>query len=121
MTPTQHQARDGAADGVGPRMTIPVDGIWPRPFHVKERRRTDTTVDMSWQDQANCNGCDVDMFFPERGDSAAARDAKKICYACPVRTQCLTHAMTTGEKYGILGGLSAKERQRLRGAKRRMA
>jgi WhiB family redox-sensing transcriptional regulator len=54
-----------------------------------------------WQDQANCLGVDPDLFFPERG-------------ACVVRGDCLEYALANGEKFGIWGGLSERERRRLR-------
>ena len=37
--------------------------------------------------------------------------AKQLCRACPVITQCRTHALQVGEPYGIWGGLSESERE----------
>lgn len=68
--------------------------------------------DLSWQDLANCRGADADLFFPERG--ASTRQAKAICRECSVRTECLEFAITTGEKFGIWGGLSERERRKIR-------
>lgn len=68
--------------------------------------------DLSWQDYANCRGVDADLFFPERG--ASTRKAKAICAACEVRAQCLEYAITHGEKFGIWGGMSERERRRIR-------
>ena len=65
-----------------------------------------------WQDQANCLGVDPDLFFPERG--ASTREAKEVCRGCVVRLQCLEYALSNGEKFGIWGGLSERERRRLR-------
>jgi WhiB family redox-sensing transcriptional regulator len=69
-------------------------------------------MDLSWQDYANCRGADADLFFPERG--ASTRKAKGICMACEVREQCLDFAISQGEKFGIWGGLSERERRRVR-------
>jgi WhiB family redox-sensing transcriptional regulator len=66
----------------------------------------------SWQDQANCLGVDPDLFFPERG--ASTREAKEVCRGCVVRLDCLEYALANGEKFGIWGGLSERERRRLR-------
>ncbi len=66
----------------------------------------------SWQDAANCLGVDPDLFFPERG--ASTREAKEVCRGCVVRLQCLEFALVNGEKFGIWGGLSERERRRLR-------
>ena len=66
----------------------------------------------SWQAKANCMGVDPDLFFPERG--ASTREAKEVCRGCVVRDDCLEYALANGEKFGIWGGLSERERRRLR-------
>lgn len=68
--------------------------------------------ELSWQDYANCRGADADLFFPERG--ASTRKAKAICRACEVRGECLDYALENGEKFGIWGGMSERERRRVR-------
>ncbi len=72
---------------------------------------TDPT-DRSWQDYANCLGVDPDLFFPERG--ASTREAKEVCRGCVVREDCLEYALANGEKFGIWGGMSERERRRVR-------
>ncbi len=66
----------------------------------------------SWQELANCLGVDPDLFFPERG--ASTREAKEVCRGCVVREDCLEFALANGEKFGIWGGLSERERRRIR-------
>ncbi len=66
----------------------------------------------TWQRQANCMGVDPDLFFPERG--ASTREAKEVCRGCVVREDCLEYALANGEKFGIWGGLSERERRRIR-------
>jgi WhiB family redox-sensing transcriptional regulator len=68
--------------------------------------------DLSWQDEANCKGANADLFFPERG--ASTRSAKAICRECEVRADCLEFAIVTGEKFGNWGGMSERERRRVR-------
>ena len=68
--------------------------------------------DRSWQTQANCLGVDPDLFFPERG--ASTKEAKGVCRGCEVRLECLEYALQNGEKFGIWGGLSERERRRIR-------
>ena len=68
--------------------------------------------DRSWQDRANCLGVDPDLFFPERG--ASTREAKEVCRGCVVREDCLEYALANGEKFGIWGGMSERERRRVR-------
>jgi WhiB family redox-sensing transcriptional regulator len=65
-----------------------------------------------WQERANCLGVDPDLFFPERG--ASTREAKGVCRGCEVRVECLEYALAHGEKFGIWGGLSERERRRVR-------
>ena len=65
-----------------------------------------------WQENANCLGVDPDLFFPERG--ASTREAKSVCRGCEVREDCLEYALAHGEKFGIWGGLSERERRRVR-------
>lgn len=66
----------------------------------------------SWQAFANCLGVDPDLFFPERG--ASTKEAKQVCQGCVVREDCLEYALANGEKFGIWGGLSERERRRIR-------
>lgn len=68
--------------------------------------------DRTWQDFANCLGVDPDLFFPERG--ASTREAKEVCRGCVVRGDCLEFALVNAEKFGIWGGMSERERRRLR-------
>lgn len=67
---------------------------------------------VSWQENANCMGVDPDLFFPERG--ASTREAKAVCAACTVRVECLEYALANAEKFGIWGGMSERERRRIR-------
>ena len=66
----------------------------------------------SWHERALCAETDPEAFFPEKGGST--REAKKICTGCEVRTECLEYALSNDERFGIWGGLSERERRRLR-------
>ena len=67
---------------------------------------------LSWQTDSLCAQTDPEAFFPEKGGST--RDAKKICVSCEVRNQCLEYALANDERFGIWGGLSERERRKLR-------
>ena len=69
-------------------------------------------LDTDWKDSSNCLGVDPDLFFPERG--ASTREAKEVCRGCIVRVDCLEYALLNGEKFGIWGGMSERERRRIR-------
>ncbi|WP_137724737.1 WhiB family transcriptional regulator [Prescottella subtropica] len=68
--------------------------------------------DEQWQDRALCAQTDPEAFFPEKGGST--REAKRICLGCEVRTDCLEYALSNDERFGIWGGLSERERRRLK-------
>ena len=77
------------------------------------RRRTDEEEDpLAWQSESLCAQTDPEAFFPEKGGST--RDAKKICGSCEVRSECLEYALQNDERFGIWGGLSERERRKLR-------
>ena len=72
-------------------------------------------LDRSWQAKANCMGVDPELFFPERG--ASTREAKEVCRGCVVKENCLEFALANGEKFGIWGCMSERERRRIRRAR----
>lgn len=73
----------------------------------------------NWRTHAACRGPETALFFPpattERREDRDARErrAKAICRQCPVRSQCLDHALRVGEMHGIWGGLNEAERRGL--------
>ncbi|MFB6626464.1 WhiB family transcriptional regulator [Streptomyces sp. NPDC056374] len=66
----------------------------------------------SWFDDGLCAQTDPDLFFPEKGGST--KGAKDVCQECPIRTECADYAIDRDERWGVWGGLSEKERRRLR-------
>ena len=71
-----------------------------------------TPDDELWQEKALCAQTDPEAFFPEKGGST--REAKRICLGCEVRDACLDYALAHDERFGIWGGLSERERRRLK-------
>ena len=69
------------------------------------------TWHLPWMADGNCASVDPDLWFPDRGGSA--RDVKAICRGCEVIDRCLQYALTNRERYGIWGGKSEMERQKL--------
>jgi WhiB family redox-sensing transcriptional regulator len=80
------------------------DSYWPQASFMFQR--TD------WQDNAACRGEPTDMWFPARGEESFY--AKAICNECPVREQCLEYSLEIPNLIGIWGGLSGKERRKLK-------
>ncbi|TDE96127.1 WhiB family transcriptional regulator [Occultella glacieicola] len=85
-----------------PRMELafPVDGY------------VDDDGALSWQERALCAQTDPEAFFPEKGGST--REAKRVCVSCEVRVECLEYALEHDERFGIWGGLSERERRKLK-------
>ena len=69
-------------------------------------------AELSWQERALCAETDPEAFFPEKGGST--REAKRVCLSCEVRSECLDYALAHDERFGIWGGLSERERRRLK-------
>lgn len=65
-----------------------------------------------WQERANCLGVDPELFFPP--PDASTKEAKGTCRSCGVRPECLEYALRHGEKFGIWGGMTERERRRMR-------
>ncbi len=85
-----------------PRLSLVVDGF-DELFEA---------VEDQWQERALCAQTDPEAFFPEKGGST--REAKRICLGCEVRDECLEYALAHDERFGIWGGLSERERRRLK-------
>jgi WhiB family transcriptional regulator, redox-sensing transcriptional regulator len=69
-------------------------------------------AELTWQERALCAQTDPEAFFPEKGGST--REAKRVCLACEVRSECLEYALANDERFGIWGGLSERERRRVK-------
>lgn len=92
---------------LGATMPDPIQTALLSPEHTSSRRD-------GWMDDALCAETDPEAFFPEKG--ASSKTAKSICAMCDVKERCLQYALDNGFDWdGIYGGLSARERRRLRG------
>lgn len=65
-----------------------------------------------WIDDAACGGVDVALFFPEEGEHPTT--ALEVCSRCPVREPCLAEALANNEPHGVWGGMTPRQRNRLR-------
>ena len=86
---------------------------WQEPFED-----TGTSALWSWRLRAACRHLDSAVFFPPDGEHPPQQDArearaKAICGGCPVIGQCAAYAIQYGERYGVWGGLSERERAAL--------
>jgi hypothetical protein len=71
-------------------------------------------TDEPWIRYARCyvEQIDPDVFFPGQGQSLTP--AKRICATCPATKACLNYALRNGERFGVWGGKSEKERKAIR-------
>jgi WhiB family transcriptional regulator, redox-sensing transcriptional regulator len=79
-----------------------------------------------WRDRAACAGQATALFFPEVESGAPARHVLKsqqahieqvkttICGRCPVRSECLEEGLRVSEGFGIWGGFTAEERDKMK-------
>jgi WhiB family transcriptional regulator, redox-sensing transcriptional regulator len=113
----------GSATAVRPEGLEPHGGVGPtldRELSEAEEYGGDNvllglfalTEEQTWQERALCAQTDPEAFFPEKGGST--REAKRICSTCEVRSECLEYALEHDERFGIWGGLSERERRRMR-------
>ncbi|MFC5381950.1 WhiB family transcriptional regulator [Aquipuribacter nitratireducens] len=63
-----------------------------------------------WPSQGACRAEDPDALFVQ---GAAQQQAKQVCRACPVRSECLAHALDTRTEFGVWGGATERERRQL--------
>ena len=77
-----------------------------------------------WQSEAACLGTTPDWFYadvlyervnPEDGTIQYYNEMRwrELCPGCPVRDQCLAHAILHRERWGVWGGLSPAARRNI--------
>lgn len=66
-----------------------------------------------WMTQKACSPKTADLFFEKQESQIQVDQAKAICESCPVKRDCLDHAVLNREREGIWGGLKPGERRRL--------
>lgn len=74
------------------------------------RTTTTTAQQWNWRTAARCRVADAEDLFV-RG--SAQREARMFCQACPVRTECLAHALDERVEFGVWGGMTERERRAL--------
>lgn len=69
-----------------------------------------STTTWNWRVAARCRTADGDGLFVS---GAAQREVRGFCFACPVRTECLAHALDERVEFGVWGGMTERERRAL--------
>jgi WhiB family redox-sensing transcriptional regulator len=74
--------------------------------------------DFGWQKDANCKGADTEMFFMEFEEAAInhikLREARKVCFDCTAKKECLDFAVVNNINYGVWGGSTPAQRKEIR-------
>ena len=80
-------------------------------------------VDQEWRKDAACRGNGAALFFASHDGLSYSESAQqahlakeRYCNKCPVANACLEFAIVNNERYGIWGGLSERERAKVRRA-----
>lgn len=76
-------------------------------------------MDTIWMSQGNCADTPPSTFFPS--DGVGVEVARRICGTCPVKDQCLEHALESRIDHGVWGGCSERERRRILKRRRDLA
>lgn len=63
-----------------------------------------------WRSRAACRSVDTEVMYPLPGDKPGISRAVAVCLSCPVRVECLRHAVAAQEGHGVWGGLTARQR-----------
>jgi WhiB family transcriptional regulator, redox-sensing transcriptional regulator len=71
----------------------------------------------NWRVAARCRTADAEGLFVT---GARQREARAICRTCPVRTECLAHALDHRIEFGVWGGMTERERRALLRARPRV-
>jgi WhiB family redox-sensing transcriptional regulator len=68
-------------------------------------------MDTVWMARGNCASEPPALFFPS--DGVGVEVARRICATCPVKDECLEHALVNRIDHGVWGGASERERRRI--------
>jgi WhiB family transcriptional regulator, redox-sensing transcriptional regulator len=73
----------------------------------------------AFMDEGACRTADPNLFYNDENERGLVGHrksdrAKAVCAGCPVVMECLGWAMATDEPHGVWGGMTSRERHRLR-------
>ena len=117
-------------EGSGSYSQNPVITNW---YYVDRSQTLSTIYERihpTWIDGAKCRGLPGDLFYSEhQHNNSQVQEARSVCLGthpnhpgrCPVLEACLDYAINNGEKYGVWGGTSERERRRIKRQRHRDA
>jgi len=113
----RHGAGNGTATGQGENFGWPGLVASMRPRTKTSAPESAAAAQPGWRGQSACQSEDPELFFPlsPLGPGLAQLAvAKAVCGRCRVRAECLRFALSTGQEYGVWGGMSEEERTAMR-------
>lgn len=78
------------------------------PAQVEE---DDSQNSNDWFARGLCRDIDPDEFFVETHNEQ--KQARTLCFECPVRVECLADALDNRIEFGVWGGMTERERRAL--------
>lgn len=73
----------------------------------------------AWRESAACAGHAPRQYFPrELSGESSEEGTYPICVTCPVRLDCLTYALNSGQQCGVWGGYNVESRRQRENARR---
>ena len=77
-------------------------------------------ADHTWHEDALCRGSSPELFFFEAGQSKKKNHAvENYCKKCPAQKRCLDYALNNDIRFGVWGGLTPAERNRILSAQKK--
>jgi len=67
--------------------------------------------DSEWRLRGECLSADPETFFPEPQAQQSPAEALALCSNCPVQARCLAWALDAGDRNGVWGGTTPRERR----------
>ncbi|MFE9232025.1 WhiB family transcriptional regulator [Cellulosimicrobium funkei] len=88
---------------------------WQHAMGITRPAPDTTERPLDWRALGACTTEDPEAFFHPEGERGLMRQrrveaAKAICGRCPFAAECLDYAITTGQEYGVWGGVGEDER-----------
>jgi WhiB family redox-sensing transcriptional regulator len=71
------------------------------------------TPPSGWQSQGSCRGAGANNFFRDERGPYTSLGWAAFCTGCPVRAECLAHAVGAEEQWGVWGGFTPNARRSL--------
>jgi WhiB family redox-sensing transcriptional regulator len=117
-------------EGNGSYSQNPITTNWLFIDHQQVLPAIYERIHPQWLDFAKCRGLPGNLFFSDRQhNNTQVQEARSVCLGthpdhpgrCPVLEACLDYAIDNGERWGVWGGTSERERRRIKRQRHRDA